>query len=472
MSTPSPLSALVVHEKIKDSDLLKQLLEKKGFMVDQASNGYSGLNYLGFQAYDVAFFSTSLPLFKTGELMSKCRKIRPDTKVILVGDITSLPASFVNSPEVSGVVNTLHDWSHLDQILDKTGIHDVAPNSGKENVSRNQEDKSLTDIVGDSQVMQNFSKLLHKIAASSITVMIYGESGTGKELTARALHERGPRKDKPLVIVNCAAIPENLLESELFGHTKGSFTGAVSDRIGRFEQANTGTLFLDEIGELSLPLQAKLLRVLEEQTFERVGSNETIQVDVRIVSATNRDLKIMAEQKVFREDLYYRLSALSLCVPPLRERKEDIGQLINYFLKKYIKKTGKQHGLEVSPQALSAMHRFQWPGNVRELENVVMRAMVLCDGHIIQLDDLPPEIKNAKGDRPASEKTPTETQQKTIASDILKCVAPLSDIECEAIKKALEQNDFNATKAARVLKIGRMTFYRKAKFYGIPMKRL
>jgi transcriptional regulator with PAS, ATPase and Fis domain len=294
--------------------------------------------------------------------------------------------------------------------------------------------------------------MIDRVADSNATVMIYGESGTGKELVARAMHFNSPRKEKPYIQVNCAALPETLLESELFGHEKGAFTGAVARRQGRFELANHGTLFLDEIGEISLAMQAKLLRVLQEKTFERVGGVETIKVDVRIVTATNRNLQAAIKEGTFREDLYYRLNVIPIQLPPLRERKEDTPLLVQYFLEKLDIKKRIQN---IDPDAIKALVNYQWPGNVRELENVLERAIIIAPGNRITCDQVPLDAC----------KRPQETQ--SIIADIPDEGISLEEVEKLILMKALAKAEGNQTKAAQLLKISRHTLLYRMEKYGL-----
>lgn len=303
--------------------------------------------------------------------------------------------------------------------------------------------------------MQDVFRAVEKVFNSNVTVLIQGESGTGKELIARAIHYHSTmRAGKPFVAVNCSALPESLLESELFGHEKGSFTGAVGRRIGKFEQANGGTIFLDEIGLMTPATQSKLLRVLQEREFERVGGNELVKVDVRIISATNKDLEDEMKKGEFREDLYYRISVFPIKLPPLRERREDIPLLAGHFLQKYAKQEGKS--IEgITPDALDLMMAYHWPGNVRELENAMERAMVLASGPEIGAKDLPAAVRSL------GEKRIYESDN-TLASWIEK-------LEEEALRQALLECEGNISQTAKKLGIGRATIYRKAKKYGLPM---
>jgi len=313
-------------------------------------------------------------------------------------------------------------------------------------------------IISDNGSMQEVFKLVQKVMDNDICVLVLGESGTGKELVARAIHYNGNRKDKPLVVVNCASIPHDLLESELFGHERGSFTGAHQRRIGKFEQAIGGTLFLDEIGELDLSLQSKLLRVIQTKQFERVGGNDTLTTDVRLVSATNRDLVKAVAQKQFREDLYFRLATFPIMLPPLRDRRSDILLLAEHFLKKFSVEVSKP-GIGFSKKALKLLYEYAWPGNVRELENAIQRAVLMADGPTITEKDLPLAVVTF-GSR----------EDATVASPLslgVEHIRPLEKVKEEVIRLALKSTEGNIVETARRLKIGRATMYRLMKKYKI-----
>jgi transcriptional regulator with GAF, ATPase, and Fis domain len=309
-------------------------------------------------------------------------------------------------------------------------------------------------IIGESPQIKEVMDLVNRVAKSNATVLILGESGTGKELVANAIHYNSDRKNKPFVKVNCGALPENLLESELFGHEKGAFTGAISRKIGRFERAHGGSIFLDEIGEMSFSTQVKLLRVLQEKQIERVGSTEVIDVDVRIIAATNKDLKRLVEEGRFREDLYYRLNVIPIKIPPLRERKQDIPLLVKYFLQKYSLETGRR-GMTISDSALDKLKTYSWPGNIRELQNVIERAVILSPGREITEDQLPPEI--VKRDR----------QVELDEFKLPKNGVNLNDLEKSLIKQALDMTNDNQTEAARLLGITRHTLIYRMEKYGL-----
>jgi len=325
-----------------------------------------------------------------------------------------------------------------------------------------QHEYSFDNIISNDPRMQVVFKLVTKILDNDITVLINGESGTGKELVARAIHYNGRRKDKPFVVVNCASIPRELLESELFGHEKGSFTGAHQRKLGKFETANEGTLFLDEIGEMEMSLQAKILRVIQQKEFERVGGNETLKVDVRILSATNRDLKEMVERNEFREDLYYRLSSFPILVPSLRNRRGDVLILVNHFIKKFSEKNSKNIK-GVTKKALKCIYDYDWPGNIRELENTIERCIILTDTDQIDVDVLPESIVSRDLNQEIDKNSPlfTETSQ----------IIPFEKLKEEAIKHALDRTNGNVVDAAKRLNIGRATMYRLMEKYNLDIER-
>ena len=296
---------------------------------------------------------------------------------------------------------------------------------------------------------------MQRAAESDITVLISGESGTGKELVARAIHFNSSRKSGPFVTVNCAAIPETLIESELFGHERGAFTGATTKRIGKFEHANQGTIFLDEIGDMQLVLQAKLLRVLQERRIQRVGGTANIPIDIRVLTATNQNLEAAVEAGTFRKDLFYRIAAFPVVVPPLRDRREDIPLLANHFLNKYAENTQKPINA-ISADTLRLLMQYDFPGNVRELENIIERAVLLETTELLQPNNLPSQILSMISSQPASP-PPDSTE-----------ILPLEEVERQTLAHALETMDNNVTKAAQALKIDRSTLYRKLKVYQLP----
>jgi len=310
---------------------------------------------------------------------------------------------------------------------------------------------TFTGIVGKSKEMGKTFKLIEKVALSNCSVLLRGESGTGKELVAQAIHCNSSRMEKPIVPVNCAALPEALLESELFGYEKGAFTGASTRKLGKFEGASGGTIFLDEIADMSLPMQAKILRVVKEQSFERIGGTKSVKVDIRLISATNKDLEKAIAKGLFREDLYYRLNVVTIYLPPLHERKEDIPLLVNYFLKRNNRVNGRKIK-SISAEALDLLMDYEWPGNVRELENVIERALVLTNNNVILPDDI--FLRSWK---------------RTLDSEIISSPRSISLLEGEKtlIQKALKSTHWNQTKAAKLLRIHRNTLRRKIKHLKI-----
>jgi len=316
---------------------------------------------------------------------------------------------------------------------------------------------NFDNIISADGKMQDVFKLVSKVLDNDITVLIYGESGTGKELIARAIHYNGKRKDKPFVVVNCASIPRELLESELFGHERGSFTGAYQKKLGKFEIANEGSIFLDEVGELEMLLQAKLLRVIQQREFERVGGTETVKTDVRIISATNRDLKHAVENKEFREDLYYRLNSFPISIPPLRQRRGDILIIAHHFLELFSKKLNKNiKGF--SKKALKLIYEYNWPGNIREMENTIERCLIIAENEHIDVDDLPAHIKCAETNGAL------ELNGSLFSDDT---IVPFEKLKEESIRHALKVTNGNIVEAAKKLQLGRATIYRLMEKYSI-----
>ena len=349
------------------------------------------------------------------------------------------------------------DWQQLELSI-RNAIKAYDLTKEVENLRENvKKEYSFDNIISADGKMQDVFKLVSKVLNNEITVLIYGESGTGKELIARAIHYNGRRKAKPFVVVNCASIPRELLESELFGREKGSFTGAHQRKLGKFEIANEGTIFLDEVGDLEMLLQAKLLRVIQERTFERVGGIETIKTDVRIISATNRDLKQAVNQKEFREDLYYRLNSFPISIPPLRQRRGDILVIANHFLGIMTKKLGKDiKGF--TKKAYKLIYEYSWPGNIREMENTIERSIIISETNMIDVEDLPPHIRNAEG------KGNYEYSGSLFSDDT---VIPFEKLKEESIRHALKITNGNIVEAARKLQLGRATIYRLMEKYNI-----
>jgi DNA-binding NtrC family response regulator len=340
----------------------------------------------------------------------------------------------------------------------KNAIHNYDLVKELQNLKENvRKEYSFDNIISADGKMQDVFRLVSKVLDNDISVLIYGESGTGKELIARAIHYNGKRKDKPFVVVNCASIPRELLESELFGHEKGSFTGAHQRKLGKFEMAKDGTIFLDEVGELEMMLQAKLLRVIQQKEFERVGGTELIKTNVRIISATNRDLKHAVEDKQFREDLFYRLNSFPISIPPLRQRRADILVLTEFFVEEFNKKL-QRNVKGFTKKALKLIYEYDWPGNVREMENTIERCMIISDKDHLDVDDLPQHIRAADSSIDIDHQSVMFTDDNII---------PFEKIKEKSIRHALKVTGGNIVEAARKLQLGWATIYRLMEKYGI-----
>ena len=456
---------LVIDDDPAVRDVLEETLASEGHTVSMASDGATGLQLAKEHPVQIALTDYQLPDIDGLDLIDRLSRV--DAKILPIvmtgyGTIeTAVRAmksgafDFITKPfdpeTVTVVVRKAVEFQRLRQenhLLRKAV----------------REQYQLEQLIGRSEPICQVMDFVRKVADSDSTVMIQGESGTGKELVARMLHFNSFRKDRPLVPVNCGAIPETLLESELFGHEKGAFTGATHTRMGRFELANGGTIFLDEIGEMSLPLQVKLLRVLQERSFERVGGNRTIQVDVRIVAATNQDLEKMVEEKRFRQDLFYRLNVIPIVIPPLRERRSDIPLLIEHFLARFNEtKHTSVTGLE--PETLRCLTEYDWPGNIRELENMVERLVVLKKHGMLSSVDLPDKIHRKPVPAP-------ELQEQFIRfnEDGINLSREVEQYENQLIVEALRKANGVTTRAAQLLHLNRTTLVEKLKRKGVDPK--
>ncbi len=458
--------------------VLSKSLSKQGFEVDLASNGQDALLMSRKQSYDLAVLDIKMPGLSGLELLSKFQEECPQALVVIM----TAESSMKNAVEAMkrGAYDYLtkpFDLDALDAIIYKA---QKAADVSAEVSLLKQEIKDHYQlertIIGQSQPMQRIYKVLGKIAPSDVTVLIYGESGTGKELVARAIHFNSARLGKPFVALNCAAIPSELLESELFGHEKGAFTGATDKKIGKFEQAKDGTLFLDEIGDMPLELQAKLLRVLQEKEITRTGGNTTIKVNTRIVAATNQDLKTKVQNKEFREDLYYRLNVVPLELPPLRDRHEDIPALVDYFLAKASEEYGTS-ATGLTKEAMDLLCKYDWPGNVRELENIIQRASLLSPDALLNSADFPGLISGqTSGNNASLESLINQKLQSSLAQIDLQDMNNLYEMvlhqmERPLINIVLEKTRGNQVKAAEVLGINRNTLRKKIQTLDITPKR-
>jgi two-component system NtrC family response regulator len=458
---------LVVDDEPNYLIVLSELLRDEGFEVYTAQSGQEALPVLHNADLDLMISDMKMPGMDGIQLLEHSKKINRDLPVILItayaevekaveamrlGAFTYLAKPFSNEELLASVQKAIE---HYDLVREIKRLRDeVVPKSG------------FGGMIGRNERMRAVYQLIEKVAPAPSSVLITGESGTGKELVARAIHNLSPRRDAPFISVNCAALSPHLLESELFGHEKGAFTDAVAMRKGRFELADTGTLFLDEIGEMPQSLQAKLLRVLQERSFERVGGTKSLHVDVRILAATNKDLKDEVEKGEFREDLYYRLNVIHIHLPPLRERVDDIPRLVTYFLEKNARQLGKEN-LEISPEALRLLVSLPWEGNVRELENTIERAAILCNNNRIEPEDVQPDSSDL-----------TEPQEWSSGLDInqfipdnLSLSEVLNGIEEKLVRKALEDANQVQARAAEQLGITKSLLQYKMKKYKLQRKK-
>ncbi|MBI4211299.1 MAG: sigma-54-dependent Fis family transcriptional regulator [Deltaproteobacteria bacterium] len=394
--TFQPTNFLIVDDDESLVKVFERLAREKQYTYEVARSGQEAIDLLVQKPFEVAVLDVMLPGFSGIQVLEHAKKNRIPTEIIMITGVGTIESAVdaIKKGAYDYLTKPFDDITRVMLLIDKA-IERFRLMKQLHRLQRQASDQpSFEGIMGKSTKMQEIFSCIESISGTSSTVLIDGESGTGKELVARAIHRRSPRSEKPFVVINCAAIPENLLESELFGHTRGSFTGAVSDRVGLFEEAHGGTVFLDEIGELPLALQVKLLRVLQSGEVRRIGDAETKKIDIRLLTATNRNLLSMVDHSEFREDLYYRLNVINLTIPPLRERAEDIPLLVYHFLSKCSAKMGKQVD-KVSLDALQALQHYSWTGNVRELENAIERAVVLATEDTILARDLPSVILGA-----------------------------------------------------------------------------
>jgi two-component system response regulator AtoC len=446
---------LVVDDEESFRHLLSVILEKEGYEVETAKDGHEALEKLEQGLFDEVLCDIRMPRMDGIEFLKETKRIHVDSTIIMISAYGTLDTAieamklgaydYVSKPfKPDEIVLTLKKAQEREKLR-------------RENIYLRKEVKkeyNFNNMISKNEKMMGIFDTIGKVARYKSTILITGESGTGKELVAKAIHFNSDRSSSPFIAVNCGAIPENLLESELFGHVKGSFTDAIRTKKGLFEEADGGTLFLDEIGELPLSLQVKLLRVLQDGEFRRIGDSRSIKIDVRIIAATVKDLEKAVKEGEFRDDLFYRLNVLPLRIPPLRERKEDVPLLVEHFMKKFIENLGK--GVKgVTPEALKTMLKYPWPGNVRELENMVERGLVLTETDMIDVDNLPPEVY-----RPRESAAFSQLEEYSIkkATKIL---------ETELIRKALRKTHGNHTHASRILEISHRTLLYKIKEYGI-----
>ncbi len=457
MTTKRKTKILIVDDDPGHLATLKTISRSWGYAVQTAEDGVGAVEMVKSEPVDLVLMDVRMAKMSGIEALEKITAYNPSIPVIIMTAYSSVESAVeaLKTGAYDYLIKPL-DFEVLKLTLERAHDHAGLKTENKLLKEQLRADFDTTNIIGKSEAMKELMDMLAMAAPSEATVLITGESGTGKELIARSLHLNSARKDYPLVTVNCAALTETLLESELFGHEKGAFTGADRRREGRFMQANKGTIFLDEIGEMSATMQAKLLRVLQEREIQRVGSDQVLQVDVRIVTATNRDLQAEVAAGRFREDLFYRLNVMQLKVPPLRDRRDDIPLLANYFLEKYAAKNRKS-AKGFSPLAMDMLIKYDWPGNVRELENIVERAVILMTGEHVTEKKLPLNI---------AQERPGGGREAFAGISLTEGSRSLEGIEKEAILTTLEATDGNKSETARRLGITRKTLHNKLKAYG------
>jgi len=445
-------NVLIVDDEKNIRAGLGRALELDGYRTLLAADGQEALDVIRSEEVDLVIADLKMPRVSGEELLRHVVDHYPTVPVIILTGHGTIETA------VQAMRDGAYDFLTKPVSLDRLSLLAKRALSNRELVLQHRQLQSELDrqresssIIGKSSALQQVMDVVRQVAPTKASVLITGESGVGKELIADAIHRLSDRAQNPLIKVHCAALSESLLESELFGHEKGAFTGAIGRKRGRFELANTGTIFLDEIGEINQSVQIKILRVLQEKQFERVGGEETLDVDVRIIAATNRDLRAEIENGTFREDLYYRLNVVNINVPPLRERKDDIPLLSAAFVKEFSRENGKAvEGID--PRARAALHNHDWPGNIRELRNSIESAVVMAKGSIITLDDLPPTIARSGAERDAIR---------------IHLGTRLDDAEREIIRSTLSANGGNKTRTAEILGIGRKTLHRKIAEYGL-----
>jgi len=446
---------LIIDDEAAQLDILTGYLKKKGYKIFSASSGKEGIEIAKNNSVDIILSDYKMPDLNGTEVLEQVKKINPEISFVIVTAYGTVENA-VRAMRIGAFdyISKPVDLDELDLMIERIIEHNNLKSENQLLKTQLQDKYKITSIVSQSRKMEEVINIAARVADSKATVLITGENGTGKEVLAKGIHYLSSRKEKSFLAVNVPALTETLLESELFGHEKGAFTGADKMRKGRFEVAHGGTLFLDEVGDIPQSIQVKLLRVLQEHNFERVGGTEKIEIDVRIIAATNKDLEQKIKDGAFREDLFYRLNVVSIKIPPLRERKEDILPMIENFIQKFCKENNKEK-LEISKEAVNILMRYSFPGNVRELENIIERAVVLTRGKIITVDDLPMNIKGFK-----DEKSLAALGNGTLTEQV-------EAIEKQLIYDALQESGGNQTKAGMLLGLTERNLRYKLKKYNI-----
>jgi two-component system, NtrC family, response regulator AtoC len=455
---------LVVDDDAVARDLLVESLRKEGYEVEAVTDGDAAITRGREDHFDLVLTDIRMGKVDGLAVLREFKQVSPDTPIVLLTAFGSM----------EGAIQAIHlgAYDYLAKPFKKEEITLVVRRSlehsrlVRENIRFREELRERHDLsllVGSSPAMLEVYKLVARVSAGKSTVLLEGESGTGKELIARAIHYNGARENRPFVPINCAALPEPLLESELFGHEKGAFTGAIGTKPGLFEMAHQGTIFLDDIGEIGPALQPKLLRAIQEQEFRRVGATTPIKVDVRVIAATNRDLAGEVKEGRFREDLFYRLNVVRIVLPPLRERPDDIPMLAQHFLQKYTAGSSSQSIHGFVPETVGILRRYHWPGNVRELENIIERAVSLAHGPLILPEDLP-ELLRSGGQMGG-----LDEQGRKVADEAAEPLVTLDEMEKRYLQKVLRETGWNKARAAKVLGIDRRTLYRMAERFGVEL---
>lgn len=447
---------LLVEDSENPRRVLSMLLRKQGYTVEEAPDGLKALDLLNKKLFDLVITDVKMAPIDGMQVLKETRQCYPTTEVIVITAFGTIESG-VKAMKMGAFdyITKPFENNEFLSLVESAIENKITREIKKQYYQKVTRKNEFQNIIADSKAMKHVLNLVSYIASTDSTILIYGESGTGKELVAKAIHANSTRGDKPLITVNCGSLPENLLESELFGHVRGSFTGAIRDKKGLFEEADHGTLFLDEIGEISPQMQVKLLRVLQENEIRRVGDNSSVKVNVRIIAATNKNLEEEIEKKNFREDLYYRLNVIPIHMPALRDRKDEIPTLVNHFLRKFATKLGKPLPI-ISPSAMSHLMNYHWPGNVRELENMIERTIILNNKPILQAEDF--SFDSSKSGK------------QCLNKKINRGNFSLAEAERILILECLESCSGNQKLSADMLGISTTTLWRKLKSYNIDLE--